>query len=878
MRERLTRSDLRFLIACLLLLGGSVWFSAKFFYRAFPEASIDFAVTRDQARGLAERFVAAQGQSLGGYRQASRFAFDDRAKTFLERELGLDQANRIMGARVRLWHWSYRWFRPLQKEEYRVDITPRGETVGYRRLIEEAAAGASLSADRARAAAEDFLRTRMQRDPAGLEAVDTVSTVRPARVDHVFTWKERDFSVKDATYRVEVTVAGDQVAGYREYLKIPETWVRDYDRLRSRNEVAQMVDTALMVLLALGALVTLLIRIGSRDVRWGRAAAFAGTGAALILLSGWNAYPLAEFGYPTTDSYGSFLASRLMLTLASALGGGAFIFALTAAAEPLYRQWFGPQISLGNLFRRRGLRTKRFFLGTMLGLALTGIFVAYQTAFYLVAYRFGAWSPADVPYSDLLNTRLPWLFVLLGGFLPAVGEEFLFRMFAIPFLRRLFRFTWLAVVLAGFLWGFGHSSYPQQPFYIRGVEVGIGGVVLGLVMLRWGILPTLVWHYSVDALYTALLLLRSHNLYFILSGAASAGVMVLPLLAAWIAYLRGGGFEPAAEITNEHEGTAAPAAERAAPVVVEAELPYAAWSSRRRLAGLLLLAALAAFLLLPVKRFGDFSSFAVNAARALTAADGFLREQGMDPRSFRSVVYVENEFSRPSSCCGPGARDVGKYFLERRSPSYLKDVCLRLVPLHTWNVRYYRPLEKEDLRVTLHPETGQVVGFLHGLPEDRPGAELPPAAAQKIAADYLSARGFDLSTFELKETTSEKRKARQDYTLVWEAKAGDPRNIGEAYYRVRVQVAGDRVVALRTLWKLPETFMRERNRTNALEITHIGLLVGSIAALVMAGLYVLVQQTRKRQLRWRSAIAVSLVVTSLAALGALSRFPLMFRT
>src|SRR5262249_4130725 len=188
---------------------------------------------------------------------------------------------------------------------------------------------------------------------------------------------------------------------------------------------------------------------------------------------------------------------------------------------PLYRQSLGSRLSLGHLFRWRGMRTKSFFLGSVLGFALTGLFVAYQTGFYLVAYRFGAWSPADVPYDDLLNTRFPWLFVLLGGFFPAVSEEFLFRIFSIPFLQRLVRSTWAAVILAGFIWGFGHSAYPQQPFFIRGVEVGIGGIALGLVMLRWGILPTLVWHYSVDALYTALLLLRSHTPYFILSGAAS---------------------------------------------------------------------------------------------------------------------------------------------------------------------------------------------------------------------------------------------------------------------------------------------------------------------------------------------------------------------
>lgn len=878
MRERFTSPDIRFLAICFVVLAVTVWFSAKYFFHAFPEASIDFVVTKGEARNLAARFLNSQGHQVDGYREASRFSFDERAKTFLERELGLAQANRVMGSRVRLWHWSHRWFRPLQKEEYRVDITPKGELVGFQHLLLEAAPGATLSSEGARALAESFLQRVMRRDPATLEFVDKWSLIRPARTDHVFTWKERDFDVRDATYRAEVTIAGDQVGGYREYLKVPENWLRDYERLRSRNEGAQAVDSGILVLLALSALIVLMLRVGNSDVRWRRAFAFGGVGAALVFLASWNVFSLAEFGYPTTDSYASFLASRSMQSLLSALGGGALLFALTAAAEPLYRQSFPKRVSLGNLFRWRGLRTKSFFLGTALGITLTGIFVAYQTAFYLIAYRFGAWSPADVPYNDLLNTRFPWLFVLLGGFLPAVSEEFLFRMFAIPFLRRLVRFTWLAVVLAGFIWGFGHSGYPQQPFYIRGVEVGIGGVALGLVMLRWGILPTLVWHYSVDALYTALLLLRSHNLYFVLSGAACAGIMVLPLLAAWIAYVRGKGFAPDADLINEQEGTAVappePELERAA--AAPAESSYQPWTGRRAAAAAVLLAGLAGFLFLPVKRLGE-PDFAVTAVKARSAADVFARERGLEPGAFRAVVYVEHEFSRPSNCCGPGTREVGKYFLERRPPEFVKEVCRRLVPLHSWNVRYYKPLQKEELRVALNPDTGQVIGFEHRLAEDQPGADLSSEAAQQIAAAHMTAHGFDMAALELKESTSEKKKARRDHTQVLEAKAGYPRNVDEAHYRVRVQVAGDRVVALRTLWKLPESFTRERSQKNALSIALLAIKGTAIAAAVVVSLWVLIQRTRQRQLRWRSALMVALPLTVLGALASLSEFPSIFR-
>ena len=202
MTERLRASDYRFIAVCLALLAASTWFSVRYFYLAFPEASIEFRVGRAEARTIAEQFLAGRGDPLAGYRNAASFTFDDNAKTFLEREAGLQRAGQIMGSRVRLWRWSYRWFRPLQKEEFRADITPRGELVGFAHQIPEDAPRPALSDEPARAAAERFLRDSLHRDPATLEFVESSTVDRKARADRVFTWKERDFNLHDATYRV----------------------------------------------------------------------------------------------------------------------------------------------------------------------------------------------------------------------------------------------------------------------------------------------------------------------------------------------------------------------------------------------------------------------------------------------------------------------------------------------------------------------------------------------------------------------------------------------------------------------------------------------------------------------------------------------------
>jgi membrane protease YdiL (CAAX protease family) len=875
MKTRLTAGDYRFIAICLALLGVTVWFSAINFKRAFPEASIDFQVNRDQARLIAARFLASERYQIEGYREASQFDYDDEAKTFLEREVGLEEANRIMGSRVRLWRWSYRWFRPLQKEEYSVQVTPHGALVGFAHLLPDEAARPNTTAAQARSIAENFLRTRFGRDPASMDFVDAAEVMREHRTDRTYTWKERDFNLHDATYRVEVSVFGNEPAAYREYLKVPEQWSRDYQKLRSNNEAASLVDGVVTLLLGIGMLVVIVMRVRRHDIPWRRAAVVGVLGMALGFLAQLNEFPLHEFSYPTTDSYASFVTRQFLQAVLAALGSGGLLFVLTAGAEPLYREAFPNQISLGNLFSPRGgLRTKRFLLGAILGITLTGIFIAYQTGFYILAFRWGAWSPADVPYSDLLNTKFPWAFVLFGGFFPAVSEEFLFRMFAIPFLRKVTRSWVAALVLAGFIWGFGHAAYPQQPFYIRGVEVGIGGVALGIVMLRWGILPTLVWHYSVDAMYSAMLLVRSPNLYLKLSGAASAGIVVLPVIAALVIYWRRGGFESEEGMLNGDEAVpsrpAAHDAEVPEPEVAHATIDYHPLRRSAWLWAIVLLVVGLACLAIPISRFGRLPVYRIGAAEARKASDEFLRTQSLDPASYLHVTWPAVHWEGPDSL-------AAQYFLERMRPDQASMMFDRYRPLRHWATRYFRALDRDELTVSVHPETGRVRAVIHALPEDAPGADVTPERAREIAAAFAASLGQDVGPMDLKESESEKKKARRDYTLVWEARPGDPRNVGETKWRVQVEVAGDRAVSLTENWKPPETFERARERESAISIAVLVARIVTSAGLLVFGMWLLVDAIRDGRVRWRSAIRLALPSALLFPVGLLLSAHLMMR-
>jgi len=858
MKERFVPSDYRFIAICAVLLGACVWYTAGNFYRAFPEASIDFRVSRADAKPIAAQFLEAQGYHFEGYRDASSFTYDDDAKTFLEREAGLEKANQLLGTRVHLWRWAFRWFRPQQKEEFRADVTPGGLVVGFEHKIAEDAARPDVTPDEARTLAESYLRTRVHREPAALDFVESSSITRPHRTDRTFTWKERDFDVHDGTYRIAVTLLGNEIGSYSEYLKIPDWWTRDYERLRSKNNEAQVIDTFALVVLMVALIAVIAVRVRRQDVRWRRAAIAGAIGMALSFLSSLNEFPLAEYGYPTTDAYSSFVIQRLLEAVLTALAWGGAIFVIAAGAEVLYREAYPGKVSLGSLFSRKGLRTKRFFLGAVLGVTLCAVFLAYQTVFYIVANKLGAWSPADVPYSDLLNTKFPWAYVLVGGYLPAVSEEFMFRMFAIPFLRKALRWLPAAIVVAGFAWGFGHAGYPNQPFFIRGLEVGTGGIALGIIMLRWGILPTLIWHYSVDAMYSALLLLRSHSLYFRLSGAASAGIFVAPIAMALLAYWRLGGFEPVTGLLNGDEpppAEAPPEGERAAILVSD----YSPLARRKRWAALAIFAVGGATALLHTAHFGDAPQYKLTADQARAPADAFLRSLGVDPGTYRQVTY-------PDTHTGGDDSLAAKYFLDRRSLSAVSNLFEKYRPVRFWAVRYFKTLEKDEFLVTVNPDSGKVMGFAHTVPDERAGADITAEQARVIAAAFAGAQGLDVGDMNLIESTSEKRKARSDHSLVWQAPAGDARNVDEAHYRVAVSVDGDQVAGLREYWKIPETFERSRERQNFISLTVWTVRILVTAAGIVFGLWILIRQIRQGLVPWRRTLLAATLPALLTVL------------
>ncbi|HEX3577581.1 MAG TPA: CPBP family intramembrane glutamic endopeptidase, partial [Thermoanaerobaculia bacterium] len=868
-REQLTRADWLLIAACVAVAAVSIFVVVNWFGAAFPEASIEFRYDRGSSEKLADGVLAEQLLDARGMKHSATFDSDDEARIFLERSLGLKKTNEILKRDVRLWAWSHRWFRPLQEEEFRVDIAPTGEVIGFSDRIPEDRAINSPDVNASRAIAERFLGTINAFND--LKLVAQSERRLPKRMQRIFTYDSQSVRPAGAPYRTIVTVDGDRVSNFSRRIKVPEDWQRSYRELRSKNNLAGNVDIIFFLITGVCIVAVFVTRLLRGDLQL---RLLLGIGiAAVILVTGTslNSFPSALATYNTTESYAAFLARFGFGAVVQGVGVAMMLVVVVGAGEVLFRERLPKKLSVARIWNRRALTSKRVFLAFIVGYTLVAFFLGYQVAFYLIADKFGAWAPAEVPYDDMLNTAFPWIAVLFAGFFPALSEEFMSRAFSIPFFEKVLRSRVAAIVAAGFIWGFGHATYPNQPFYIRGVEVGCAGVLIGFLMMRFGIVPLLIWHYTVDALYTAMLLLRSGNNYYIVSGGLASLVFAIPMLVSIALYIRNKGFVPDDDLSNETIPIH-PVPERAPepdrPAFTFPRMPV----TRGKLLACIILVALAiGAIALSLPSLDDAVDYRITKedAKRIAATAGpppaaAMRTIATPVEGFRSW----DRGSRREEGGGPGDFDtVAVDYLLRHGLSMqsLLTVMRTKIPTATWMVRDFAPQVKDEYFIEVDPRASRALGYHKYQDERRAGPRLEQPQALAIAQAAFARYGVDVRAFELKEALNFQQPSRRDWLFHFQERAP---LAADAWRRISVRVAGAEVTQFTTTVKVPDSVYREP--TTFLNVVFTILKVAGgllILSLVVAGFVIALRRQRfpwQRALRWTLALAILPLINTAA--------------
>ncbi len=142
-------------------------------------------------------------------------------------------------------------------EEWRLYVTPAGEVRGLQHRVPEGRAGKSLEEGAARALALHAIAERFGLTREQVREVSAKPARLKARTDWTFTFVDTTIApLPKGEPRIEVVVAGDEIASAGRFIYIPEDWQRQQRAAGTRNLVLQILQTLLFAGMLVGAAVT----------------------------------------------------------------------------------------------------------------------------------------------------------------------------------------------------------------------------------------------------------------------------------------------------------------------------------------------------------------------------------------------------------------------------------------------------------------------------------------------------------------------------------------------------------------------------------------------------------------------------------------------
>lgn len=792
------------------------------------------------------------------------FSYDDDAKSFLEYELGARQANELMVKEIPVWYWRVRLVRELQQEELRIWINPEGKLAGVDHDFENDKEMKSLSHKDAEIMARNFVEKETGNSLAGFDLIKDEESQKPKRKDHSFTFEDTKKDYKGAKLRVFISIAGDQIDAYNRYLHVPEAWERKFANIRSYNAMLAKVAQIFMTLLGLASVFVFGWAVMTGNIRWRPVIAIALIYSIFPFLDGVNNFNELIDGYDSAITFGSYISNEIARMLARVITETLGAVVLFGAAEALYRKTFPDHIAVENIFSLKGLKSRPIVLAFLVGQLLFLIDLGYVVFYYLMGQKVGFWCPLGVENYEILSSFVPAISAMRVGISASFMEEALYRVVGMSLMMRISGNFWVANLFQAAAWGFMHSTYPQQPFYARGIELTLGGMLDGWILRRYGLIACVCSHYLFDTFLGVKPLFSSGDPWL----KTSAFLSVLPflVLTSWGAAKAKGAKQDQSEanLLNRSINETIHVRELEEPEPDEKPISYKQYLPQKRLIFFIttVVLGLTCFVMRPQVLNGH-ASVHIERAQAEARAAEILKRHGVDAPGY-SVVSLLSE---------QGAGDSEQYLFEKLGFKKTDEIVRSSHSGgYCWRVRFFKPKVADEYEVQIDGE-GQEIGTDIRLAEDTRGVFLKKEEALKLASRELETIYPYLKPYELESASEQKRPARTDWTFTFRSKQFDA---GEARFKTIVTVYGNIVSGANWSWEVPDKWKFERSKkTLREELAGYLTMGGYVIALILGSIWV-VGVLHARAIRVRPSLLIGFAYAMTLIPNQLNSLPTLF--
>ena len=814
-----------FWISATIVSACFIFFGIYYFSQAFPIVHIDLTMNRSQA--LQQAAVTAEKNQLGpaGYQQAATFFTATSVKTFVELEGGGKNAFVQMMEQhlYEPYTWRVRHFKEFEKNEATIYFTPSGQPYGFIETISEDTAGANIAVEQAQSIAERDAIKNWHINFDHYKLVETSKEVLPSgRGDHTFVYERPDQKIGEGYYRLSLTVSGDKLTSLIHWVKIPETFTRRYQEMRSANEIIAWAATLAMLLLYIigGCIIGLFFLYRQQWVIW-RTPLLWGIGlSCLLMLTQINQLPLSWMYYNTAHTMSVFLLRQFTTMLFSFFYLTFFLSLIFMTAESLTRKAFGRQLQFWKIWSPPVASSYAVLGRTIGGYLLISLLFAFVISFYLLTTRyFGWWLPSSKLFDpNILATYLPWLSPLVLSLNAGFMEECLFR--AVPLagaalLGNRFgkRNYWIAAtfILQAVVFSAAHANYPAQPAYARLVELIIPSFTFGGIYLAFGLLPAIISHFIYDVVWFSIPIFVSFAPGALLNKGFIIFFALTPLWVVLRARIKVGHWATIVKnsLNAAWQPLPLPKKEKR-PIPVSKKIMFS--TAKKYIIFTCGIIGILSWLLTTQFK-NDAYPLNITRIQAIQQAQKQLEKQDIvltvpwKPLTGVFATYENNLL------------ELQHRFIwqEGGKENYQKLLGTYLMPPY-WIVRFAQfegdIIERAEEYRLLSQTANTIFRTLHMLPQTRSGAQLTEKQARIIAQDAVK-KQFNLDPTALEEiaATAQQQPARKDWTFIFADHLHYSLEKGQA--RIYVVVSGDMVTDTFRYIHVPEEWERnEQNKQN----------------------------------------------------------------